>query len=273
MAFRFIHATRRDAQVGPAILSDAQLEDIFNRIDVDGNCSVSCEEFLKWIGHLKHTRDPLRDGANVPEANGDDDRPRQMKKRVPFVAEYIALQRATMRSGQDISSPKIGMLSTGEVVAVLQVRGRRMKVQRLKHQAKPSQGWVSDRTSDLKPIMEMLPRVEWTSISGHTTAVAERVALINSLPQTNTAAPPSIWYSSIFEEGDRPMKGARNPTDGSKVPTPPLSAEAFVDDALKQSEARVDHLARAMERCVGHRTQPHHTVAACFATASATESV
>jgi hypothetical protein len=250
---RFIHATRRDAQVGPAVLPDAQLEDIFNRIDVDGNCVVSCEEFLKWIGQLEHARDPLRDSAIVPDAGGDDDRTRQEKNRVPFVAEYIALQRATLRSGQDISSPKVGMLSTGEVVAVLQVRGRRMKVQRLKHQAKPSQGWVSDRTADLTPIMEMLPRVEWSSISGHTTAVAERVALINSLPQTNkTMAPPSIWYNSIFEEGDsRPIKGARHPANGSKVPTPPLSAEAFVDDALKQSEARVDHLARAMERCVG----------------------
>ena len=262
MPDRFIQAARRDAQVGKAFLTDAQLEDIFNRIDTDGDRKVSCEEFLKWLGHLEHERDPLRDGAVVPDANGDDDRPRPKKNRVPFVAEYIALQRATLRSGQDISSPKIGMLSTGEVVAVLQMRGRRMKVQRLRHQAKPSQGWVSDRTADLKPIMEMLPRVEWTSITGHTTAVAERVALLNSLPQPTRPGPPSIWHTRIVEEGnDRPIQGARNPADGSKVPTPPLSAEACVDDALKESEARIDHLARAMERCVAHCTQPQQVVA------------
>lgn len=259
MPDRFIQATRRDAQVGNAFLTDAQLEDIFNRIDTDGSGTVSCEEFLKWLGRLEHERDPLRDGAVVPSANGDDDR---LQNRVPFVAEYIALQRATLRSGQDISSPKIGMLSTGEVVAVLLVRGRRMKVQRLRHQANPRQGWVSNRTADLKPIMEMLPRAEWTSITGHTTAVAERLALLNSLPLPTRAGPPSIWHTSIFEEGNNmPIQGARNPTDGSKVPTPPLRVDAFVDNALKESEARIDYLARAMERCVAHRTQPQQVVA------------
>jgi hypothetical protein len=240
------------------MMSDAQLDEIFNRIDIDGDRCVSCEEFLEWLGRMEHGRDPVRDGVVVPHSSGDGGEnggPPQPKNRVPFAAEYIALRRATLRSGQDLSSPKIGMLSTGEVVAVLQVRGRRMKVQRLKYQATPSQGWVSDCTADLNPIMELLPRLEWSSTVGHSTAVAERVASLNALPPTKTMGPPSLWHTSIFEGGDpRPVKGARNPTDGSTVPVPPPSAEVFVDDALKKSEVLVDRLARAMERCVVHNT-------------------
>ena len=240
------------------MMSDAQLEEVFDSIDVDGDRCVSCEEFLEWLGRMEHGRDPIRDGVVVPHScsDGDDNGgPTQPMKRVPFAAEYIALRRATLRSGQDLSSPKIGMLSTGEVVAVLQVRGRRMKVQRLKYQANPSQGWVSDRTADLNPIMELLPRLEWSSTVGHPAAVAERVALLNALPPTKTVGPPSLWHTSIFEGGDsRPVKGARNPTNGSTVPVPPPSAQVFVDDALKKSEQLVDRLARAMERCVVQNT-------------------
>lgn len=263
MGDRFIHATRRDAQISPAVLTDKQLEVIFDRIDMDSNSAISCDEFLQWLGNIKHKYDPLRDGVIVPgtpggeEGEGSDDTRQQPQNQVPFVAEYIALQRATLRSGQDITSPKIGMLSTGEVVAVLQVHGRRMKVQRLKYQANPKNGWVSDRTAALTPIMERLPREEWSSIKGHTTAVAERVAALNSMPEKKLAR-PGTWYTSIFADGgpttsnDRPMKGARSPADGSMVPVPPVSTEAFVQEALRKSEARVDHLARAMERYVVH---------------------
>ena len=214
----FLHATRRDAMINPGLLSDTQLEDIFNRIDIDGDCLVSCEEFMKWIGHLENEDDLMRDGFIGESEDGSDDgsddgKPhRKAKNRVPFVAEYIALQRATLRSGQDLSSPKVGMLGAGEVVAVLQVKGRRMKVQRLKYQAKPSSGWVSDRTADLKPIMELLPRTEWSSVTKHTTAVAERVASLNALPEKPETT-PGTWYSSIFAAGKqgtaRPVKGAR----------------------------------------------------------------
>lgn len=257
---RFIHAVRKDAQVTPAVLSDAQLEDCFNRIDVDGNCAISCDEFLKWrgsirAGHNHHHTCSAEEGGS--DDSNDGDVSQRTKNRVPFVAEYIALQRATMRSGQDISSPKIGTLDSGEVVAVLQVRGRRLKVQRLKCYAQPMSGWVSERGADLKPIMEMLPRSEWTSLEQHTIAVAARVASLNALPEKRTMYPPSSWYTSIFEHGDksRPMKGARNPTDGSRVSVPHRSAEAFVEEALKESEARVDRLARAMERCVAQTQQ------------------
>ena len=259
----FHHATRRDAQITPGMLSDKQLEDVFNRIDIDGDCRVSCDEFRQWIGKLASEKGFARDGMIGGDGEDDEDdedeieRKRKAKNRVPFVAEYIALQRATIRCGQDLSSQKTGMLGAGEVVAVLQVRGRRMKVQRLKYLVKPASGWVSDRTADLKPIMELLPREQWSSITSHTTTVAERVASLTALPEKPQSR-PGTWYTSIFAppggaSPDRPVSGVRNPLDGSQFPVPPPSADAFVDEALREKEARVDHLARAMEQAIQER--------------------
>ena len=125
--------------------------------DTDNDRLVSCKEFLAWIGDLKQlptARDGTIGGSeHVEGEGGDGEAPKRVrlqdrsprKHKVPFVAEHIALQRATMREHADLKSRKTGHLSAGEVVAVLMVRGRRMKVQRLKYQAHPPSGWVSDR--------------------------------------------------------------------------------------------------------------------------------
>ena len=69
------------------------------------------------------------------------------------------------------------------------------------------------RTEDLKPIMELLPREEWSAASCHETVIAERVASLASLPvkplgTLGSLTAPGTWHHELFAEpgaADRPV--------------------------------------------------------------------
>ena len=65
---------------------------------------------------------------------------------VPFIAEYIAVDRIPLREKAQVGSKVIGWLAKHEVVAVTQVyAGNEMKIVRMKWNSTPKDGWTSHR--------------------------------------------------------------------------------------------------------------------------------
>jgi Ca2+-binding EF-hand superfamily protein len=174
----FTHAIRRDAGVTRAVFSDEELARLFERIDADGSGQISAEEFasfIAWRPSAKAAEREITSGMSYAE---------KLQVRTtgaPFVAEFICVRRAVLREGPEMSSPQVGVLDVGEVVAVVRSSGNRLKCVRLRWGDNPS-GWASERSDDGRgeTMLEKLPRAEWSSVVKNDTAIATRVASLRS---------------------------------------------------------------------------------------------
>ena len=116
--------------------------------------------------------------AHASQKAHDEAVARSAAEGAPTVAEYIAVVRATLRSSPDLNSEKVGSLDVGEVVAVTRTVGNRLKCTRLRWGDKPN-GWATRETVYGDPILEKLPRDQWSSQTNNDTAIADRVSSLS----------------------------------------------------------------------------------------------
>ena len=91
------------------------------------------------------------------------------------------MRRAVLREGPEMTSPQVGLLDVGEVVAVVRSTTNRLKCVRLRWGDKPG-GWASERRDGGmgETMLEKLPRGEWSAVVKNDTAIATRVASLRS---------------------------------------------------------------------------------------------
>lgn len=138
----FSRAVRRDAAVGPKIVNDSELRQVFEFIDTNGDGRIDADELHRFMAAEMSKE---KDGS----AKQQGAKAARVQK---FLAESIALERVIMRAKADMSSHRVGVLPKGEIVAVTHVAGNRMHVRRLRWTAdleereeSQDSGWVSEK--------------------------------------------------------------------------------------------------------------------------------
>ena len=113
-----------------ACLNEDDLRQLFERVDIDGSGLVDAAEFTAF---MEITPDE-RARKQIRDSNGHG------------TQEYIAMAPCILREQADTSSEKLGHLNKGEVVAVTDRRGNRLRISRLKFSSlsQPQTGWVSE---------------------------------------------------------------------------------------------------------------------------------
>ncbi len=127
----FVAALKKVAS--SACLSEDDLRKLFEQVDTDGSGLVDAAEFTAF---MEITPDELA-RKHVRDSNGHG------------TQEYIVMAPCILREQADISSGKLGHLSKGEVVAVTDKRGNRLRISRLKFSSigQAQTGWVSETTT------------------------------------------------------------------------------------------------------------------------------
>jgi hypothetical protein len=183
----FTAMMRFDLKVDRAKIDDVQVTKLFEDVDEDGDGMIDVGEFTSW---LSNTRKPAQaDHADMLAQSKDlyNPTPEQATERgVPFVAEYIALNRVSITETSMPRSRHLGYLQQGEIVVVVRAVENRMWIHRLRMFVEPLNGWCSERsvTAEGRFVvnLEQLPRREWSSGPAgpvrHEKVVAERVALL-----------------------------------------------------------------------------------------------
>ena len=113
-----------------ACLNEDDLRQLFEQVDIDGSGLVDAAEFTAF---MEITPDE-RARKQIRDSNGHG------------TQEYIVMAPCILREQADMSSEKLGHLSKGEVVAVTDRRGNRLRISRLKFGSlsQPQTGWVSE---------------------------------------------------------------------------------------------------------------------------------
>lgn len=124
----FVAALKKVAS--SASLTEEDLRHLFAQVDTDGSGLVDAAEFTAF---MQITPDELARKA-VRDSNGHG------------TQEYIVMAPCILREQPDLSSLKLGHLGKGEVVAVTDKRGNRLRISRLKFSSigQPQTGWVSE---------------------------------------------------------------------------------------------------------------------------------
>ena len=208
----FIKAVRKENGITIKDMDNALLKRLFRHIDVDRGgsiCAAELKDFIAWKPKLTKAKQqgsgemPMSPGSPAcsvsdmlpsPGTERNDDgteKCSEMYTGAPVVAEYICISRAVLRETTDISSRKVGYLSVGETVAVVRTAGLRLKCIRLRWGADLQNGWASRETEYGDPLLEKLPRVEWSAVSNNDTAIAHRVS---SLTEARTLIANTAKY-------------------------------------------------------------------------------
>ncbi len=127
----FVAALKKVAS--SACLNEEDLRQLFGQVDTDGSGLVDAAEFTAF---MEITPDELA-RKHVRDSNGHG------------TQEYIVMAPCILREQADMSSDKLGHLSKGEVVAVTDKRGNRLRISRLKFSSvgHTQTGWVSETTT------------------------------------------------------------------------------------------------------------------------------
>ena len=176
----FFKAVRRGAGVKSDVVADKDLDLIYSRIDSDADGGLTIEEFIDWVKYSPQERLEQHAGQGLSLSEKMELR----NSGVGSVREFVVLRRCVLRSGEAMDSKPLGFLAKGEVVAVSRASANRLKVIRLRV-AQPGEdqlqnGWVSEKLDGGRgePLLELLPRDEWSSRYFNEGAVAGRVALL-----------------------------------------------------------------------------------------------
>ena len=187
----FMSCVRIEANINIEQLSDKEILQLYTSVDTDGSGEISVEEFSSFMNKTTHKRPTLPVSGTSPKkkhADSTEGRTSQPAptQGVPFIAEYIAMERIELRENPQIQSKVTGYIEPNEVVAVSQVwNANEMKVHRLKWNAKPSEGWTSHRGKNAggrtSILLARLNRDEWSSMRFHETSVAHRISTLKHM--------------------------------------------------------------------------------------------
>ena len=207
----FLQAIRFDGGVSEEQIGDKHVQQLFAYIDTDKSGDISLSEFLTFVSTTTRKRPRLPRSGILVRENLLTHREREVLaareaerlEGVPFIAEYIAVERIPLRETHQPDSKIIGYLNANEVVAVTKVwEGNRMKCHRLTVGASPSEGWCSHRGRNkggrLTVLLSRLTRQEWTSVSSHETSVAHRVATLRHMESIMNN--PAVKHERLLRE-------------------------------------------------------------------------
>ena len=193
----FKECVRNEARISEEQINDKEIAQLFKHVDEDGSGEITVDEFTAFMSKSSRKRPKLPPSGALKagrqtrhltpmEQIAMATREAERMEGVPFIAEYIALERLPLREKSNVGSKVVGYLEKNEVVAVTQVwAANEMKCHRLKWGAKPTNGWCSHRGKNkggrTNVLLSRLTRDEWSAIAFHETSVAHRISTLANM--------------------------------------------------------------------------------------------